>query len=347
MEAKKDTNSLADLEASQGKCNDFGTFEVKKLATGELANPKKARFDRMTDLAVNLATFAYLPLQVPQIIKNFGASDAELGKLEWQGIAAGALGNLLLCTFFAGLGEWSAVRVQAIGAITNFIVVTQIYSPGFVPPVAFFVLTGVIVVGLTLPLLLALKVLPGKVWTTWQEGTTAIGLSALLFSLSATATHNNVVIMVVSVVGFAVAAVPLVLRPPALMPLMSQLSGWLATLLFMFMPLPQIFAHFRDYDSAKSFSMGFVILGTIGNGLCISRALFTKNAIWFTGAVWGTIVGAWAMALSVSVAGHLHVVPLIAYTIGLSLYFAVLLKLNGDAQGESLLGQLQFVVKGE
>merc|ERR1712137_368945 len=73
----------------------------------------------------------------------------------------GGLGNLMLSTYFASQHEWAAVRVQAVGAITTFIVTT----------------------GLGMALGRALQVIPDRWFSIWQEVTTPIGLGALIVSV--------------------------------------------------------------------------------------------------------------------------------------------------------------------
>mmetsp|Transcript_104727 Transcript_104727/g.295969 ORF Transcript_104727/g.295969 Transcript_104727/m.295969 type:complete len:361 (+) Transcript_104727:42-1124(+) len=322
-----------------------------EVGGSELAEPPCSSFyrcfDTATTVAVNLATFAYLPLQVPQIVQDAEAkSPKELAGLAWQGFLTGALGNLLLCTYFAGKREWAAVRVQAIGAATNFAVVVQIWVAGYCPSVPFWIFAAVIVAGLLVPLLRACRAFPDTAFQMWNQATTAIGLAALLSLVGSTLVpKNDWVLLGAGVFGLLLAGVMLVLKPARLMPMMAAISGWLATLLFMFMPVPQVINNFIDHSNAKSFALGFVILGTLGNGLCCSRALFTKDAIWFTGAMWGTIIGAWLMAVSVWVAGYLGFWPLLGYTMGLVAYFVVVFIFNGKAHEESFGRQLLFLIR--
>uniref|UniRef100_A0A7S1QUF6 Uncharacterized protein n=1 Tax=Alexandrium catenella TaxID=2925 RepID=A0A7S1QUF6_ALECA len=308
-------------------------------------DPRWQRMDRLSKLAVNLATFTYLPLQVPQIVKNLQANDpTDLAGLAWQGTTTGALGNLMLCTYFASKREWAAVRVQAIGAITNFMVVTQIWHAGYCPTVPFFVFLAIICVGLVIPLLKAVRCLPARAFSVWTEATTAIGLGALLSLVGSTAVPNNdVVLGVTGLVGVAIMLVLLITRPPRLVPLMGRISGWLATYLFMFMPVPQVIDNFINHEKAKSFAIGFAVLAAIGNGLCTSRALFMKDSVWFTGAIWGTVVGGWLTAMSVYFAGYLQLLPFILYSLGLLAYLVAMFAMNGHALRESPFRQVAFI----
>lgn len=323
---------------------DAGASE-EQSSTLVAEDPRWQRMDKLSRLAVNLATFAYLPLQVPQIVKNFQAKDrTDLAGLAWQGTTTGALGNLLLCTYFASKREWAAVRVQAIGAITNFAVVVQIWHAGYCPQIPFFVFLAIIGVGLVIPSLKAVRCLPERAFSAWQEATTAIGLGALLSLVGSTIVpDNDVVLGATGLVGVLVMLVLLVLRPPKLVPLLGRLSGWLATYLFMFMPVPQVIENLLDHEKAKSFAIGFAVLAAIGNGLCTSRALFTKDSVWFTGAIWGTLVGGWLTAMSVYFAGYLGLLPFILYSVGLFAYLAAMFAMNGHALRESAFRQLAFI----
>jgi len=309
-------------------------------------DPRRQRMDELAKVAVNVSTFAYPPLQVPQIVKNFQAKDrTELAGLAWQGYVTGALGNLLLCTYFTSKKEWAAVRVQAIGAITNFAVVVQIWLAGYCPQVAFFVFATIIAVGLVIPLLRIVRCLPARGFSLWQEVTTAIGMGALLSLIGSTIVpDNNWVLGGTGLAGVLMMLALLLLRPPRLVPVLGRLSGWLATYLFMFMPVPQVINNLLHHEKASSFAIGFAVLAAIGNGLCTARALFIKDLVWFTGSIWGTLVGGWLSALSVYFAGYLRVLPFILYSVGLFGYLALMVALNGHALREPAFRQFAFIL---
>lgn len=308
-------------------------------------DPKRHRMEGITTMAVNLATFAYLPLQVPQIIKNMQAKQStDLAGLQWQGFCTGALGNLLLCTYFASKGEWAAVRVQAIGSITNYIVVVQIWHAGYCPDAPFFLFLGIILVGLVLPLFKAMRLVSNWAFNIWTELTTAIGMGTLLSVVASTVKPDNMTVFAVAgIVGAHDMVLLLLVRPAWLIACVGQLSGWLATLLFMFMPVPQIIENFADHEKAKTFAIGFAFLAATGNGLCTFRALYIKDPIWFTGAFWGTLVGGWVTALSVWAAGYLNFLLFLGFSAFLFIYLGAMLVANGWALREAPHRQVAFV----
>mmetsp|Transcript_21952 Transcript_21952/g.61365 ORF Transcript_21952/g.61365 Transcript_21952/m.61365 type:complete len:351 (-) Transcript_21952:176-1228(-) len=324
---------------SCGPCNEEARSRCEQL---------QARLDKVTTLGVNISTFAFLGLQVPQITQNFMGDPHQMKSLAWSGFVSGSVGNLLLATYFAGVSEWAAVRVQMIGAITNYFVATQVFFAGYFPAPQFWTLVVVITIGLVIPFLYACGMLSASTFSSWKEATTAIGLAAIAFTFTATFTANSWALLAVAVAGAAIGAVLLVqkTRVAALARLTATLGGWLATFLFMWMPMPEIFKILKEgQKAAQAFSMGFTVLATLGNGLGAARAFVIKDTIWFTGSFWGLVAGGWITAVAVwSV--HPAQCPLwalIAYTCLLIVYFAAVLKVNGVAKEESVCRQIAFM----
>lgn len=128
--------------------------------------------------------------------------------------------------------------------------------------------------------------------------------------------------------------------------LTAKLGGWLATFLFMWMPLPQIYNILQKGEpAAASLSMGFVMLLTLGNGLGSTRAFYIKEKVWFTGAFWGLIVGGWlTLAVTCNAAPQkCSWQALLCYTIMLCVYFITIIVFNGAAKSESIGRQLSFL----
>ena len=57
-------------------------------------------------------------------------------------------------------------------------------------------------------------------------------------------------------------------------------GAWTATLLFMVMPVAQLIKNCTQPESLAGIAIGSVLLGALGNGLMIPRALFLKDVIW-------------------------------------------------------------------
>ncbi|KAK3275043.1 core protein, partial [Cymbomonas tetramitiformis] len=95
--------------------------------------------------------------------------------------------------------------------------------------------------------------------------------------------------------------------PPMLKGIWGVLSAWTATLLFMTMPIAQLVNNFTVPASVQGLSVVSVLLGLCGNALMIPRALYTRDAIWLTGCIWGAIVMGWTQLLSFYIAQHIGV----------------------------------------
>lgn len=75
----------------------------------------------------------------------------------------------------------------------------------------------------------------------------------------------------------------------------------------MVVPVQQIPFHcvqvsnFSNPSTLQGVSLASLLLGMLGNGLMVPRALFTGDKIWFIGVGWGPLTG-WVQLLSLYVA---------------------------------------------
>ena len=60
-------------------------------------------------------------------------------------------------------------------------------------------------------------------------------------------------------------------------------------------------SNFSNPSTLEGVSMASLLLGMLGNGLMVPRALFTGDKIWFIGVGWGPLTG-WVQLLSLYVA---------------------------------------------
>ncbi|KAG5013751.1 hypothetical protein JHK86_026012 [Glycine max] len=67
------------------------------------------------------------------------------------------------------------------------------------------------------------------------------------------------------------------------------ISGWTATLLFMWMPVSQMWTNYLNPENMKGLSAFSMLLAMLGNGLMLPRALLIRDFMWFTGSVWATL----------------------------------------------------------
>ena len=70
--------------------------------------------------------------------------------------------------------------------------------------------------------------------------------------------------------------------------LWGDVSAWSATLLFCCQPIAQLARNFAAPETVSSLSVATVLLATIGNGMMVPRALFTKDVVWSVGSIWGS-----------------------------------------------------------
>lgn len=251
--------------------------------------------DVITDWAVALSTIPFLFLMIPQIITNFQTP----GKLAWAGIASGGLGNLLLASFFAAANETKQACIQMIGALTNIFVVVQIFmfkGPSGnhgVPVVPFATLMVLSAIGLVMPVSSMCGTMKGP-FQVWLKLTTVIGMGALFFSCANLVTGTWQVHDDGLVIRGAATAAGLLLGMVVLLTgrATDSVGGALATVLFMFMPIPQLVGNLANpAQRLPQFNLAFLYLVTLGNGLGMFRAIFIRNWIWLTGAAWGCFVG--------------------------------------------------------
>lgn len=280
--------------------------------------------DKISDFAVTLSTLPFLFIQMGQIIANF--DKPKKIPAAWTGLVSGGMGNLLLCTFFTDGGEWAQARVQAIGAITNIFVVAQarfLPEEPLVEIEPFLVVIILMVSGLVIPLLKALGKCD-RLFAYWLKMTTVIGATVLCFSLVYSILDDGARLLddsaetsrtcapkdesgrkgpdllipgIVSLVGCLASALCVFLGITT-----SSTGGILATALFMYMPVPQLFKNLVDASAATGFSLGFVYFGTSGNGLGLARALYTRNYVWLAGSSWGCFVGGVLMSITLLIA---------------------------------------------
>lgn len=59
------------------------------------------------------------------------------------------------------------------------------------------------------------------------------------------------------------------------------------------MPVAQMWTNYLNPDNIKGLSALTLLLGMIGNGLMIPRALFIRDLMWFTGASWASFLQGW------------------------------------------------------
>lgn len=90
--------------------------------------------------------------------------------------------------------------------------------------------------------------------------------------------------------------------PGWLQELWGVISAWTATLLFCCQPVAQLASNFAHPEGVLSLSLGTLVLATLGNAMMVPRALYTKDVIWTTGSLWGSLAMGLGNMLSLALA---------------------------------------------
>ncbi|CAN6848216.1 unnamed protein product [Brassica oleracea] len=244
------------------------------------------------------ANVPFLMLQLPQIILNaqnlLAGNNTALSAVPWLGMLTGLLGNLSLLSYFAKKREKEAAVVQTLGVISTYVVLVQLTMAGAMPVQYFVATSAVVTVGLVLNCLFYFGKLGTTVWGLWEDFITVGGLSVLpqiMWSTFVPLVPNSI-LPGASAFVIAVAAV-IMARTGKLseegVRFVGSLSGWTATLMFMWMPVSQMWTNFLNPDNIKGLSPITMVLAMMGNGLMIPRALFIRDLMWFTGSMWATL----------------------------------------------------------
>lgn len=244
------------------------------------------------------ANVPFLLLQMPQIILNaknlMSGNKTALLAVPWLGMLTGLLGNLSLLSYFAKKRETEVIVVQTLGVVSIYVVIAQLAMAEAMPLPYYMVTSVVVATGLLLNFLNYFGMLNAGIWRFWEDFITVCGLSVLpqvMWSTFVPYIPNSILPGLISFVA-AVAAVVMA-RTGKLsekgVKFVGAISGWTATLLFMWMPVSQMWTNFLNPDNIKGLSAFSMLLAMIGNGLMIPRALFTRDLMWFTGSTWASL----------------------------------------------------------
>ncbi|CAI7844341.1 unnamed protein product [Closterium sp. NIES-54] len=315
---------------------------------------KYESWNATTERLTALSTVAGLFMMVPQILKNASLlrsnQGAALGILSWLGFATGFLGNMLLLSYFTAKRELSACLVQVVGAASTAILLSQVYLAGFMPPPAFTAVVAYLLLGCAVNCLRFTRRLPQPLWDTWQDVIGVLGLAVLPQVIWSTFSSISTKLPgTISAVGglLFIAAMRRGLVGQRWRDRWQLLSGWTATLLFMVMPVAQLQVCFTRPDQLAGMSALSSLLGIVGNGLMVPRALFKRDFIWFLGCSWGCILMGWGVLLAMALHGFYPPRLFMAVSLALISYLAVVFKFDANAHGcTPLLGSISGLLKG-
>ncbi|XP_077234801.1 maltose excess protein 1-like, chloroplastic isoform X2 [Tasmannia lanceolata] len=259
-------------------------------------------WDSLTAKFAGAANLPFLLLQLPQIILNarnlLAGNNSALFAVPWLGMLTGLLGNISLLSYFAKKRETEAIIVQTLGVLSNYAVIVQLAMAQAMPLPQFIVTSVIVACGLILNFLNYFNFLHSGIWQFWEDFITIGGLSALpqvMWSTFVPYIPNSIL---PGVIAFSVALVAVVMARTGQLPekgvkFVVSTSGWTATLLFMWMPVSQMWTSFLNPENIKGLSPFSMVLAVMGNGLMIPRALFIRDLMWFTGSTWASILYGW------------------------------------------------------
>ncbi|EAZ31881.1 hypothetical protein OsJ_16046 [Oryza sativa Japonica Group] len=268
-----------------------------------LKDPKKYQeWDSLTAKFAGAANVPFLLLQLPQIILNarnlLAGNKTALFAVPWLGMLTGLLGNLSLLSYFAKKKETGAVIVQTLGVISTYVVIAQLAMAESMPLPQFVATSAVVAAGLLLNFLNYFGWLPGTLWLLWEDFITIGGLAVLpqvMWSTFVPFIPNSLLPGIIS--GSLGCKAVVMARMGKLskggINFVGSLSGWTATLLFMWMPVAQMWTNYLNPSNIKGLSAFTMLLAMIGNGLMIPRAVFIRDLMWFTGSAWASFLQGW------------------------------------------------------
>ncbi|KAJ8771291.1 hypothetical protein K2173_026468 [Erythroxylum novogranatense] len=256
------------------------------------------QWDSLTAKFSGVSNIPFMLIQMPQITLNarnlMAANKTALLAVPWLGMLTGLLGNLSLLSYFVNKREKEAIVVQALGVVSIYIVCSQL-AIGEAMPLPQFVVTSVVVAsGLVLNFLKYFGMLNTQIWHFWEDFVTVGGVSVVpqvMWSTFVPYVPDSILPGAVSSI-IALAAVIMARTgklPPKGVKFVGSISGWTATLLFMWMPVSQMWTNLLNPDNIKGLSAFSKLFGMIGNGLMMPRALFIRDLMWFTGATWAAL----------------------------------------------------------
>jgi len=334
--------ATSDSEAKAG-FPDVGD-ENKQLGDDSLhvKSPSYTQWDSLTSTIAGSSTLPFLLLQSPQIMLNaqnlLAGNRAALFAVGWLGQLTGLLGNLSLLSYFAKKKETGTVVVQTVGVISIYCVCFQLAMAGAMPSTPFIASSVAVGLGLILNFLNYYNLLNASIWRLWEDCITIGGLSVLPQVMWSTFVPYLPQSILPGVLSFAMALTTIILARSGKLSekaveFVGSTSGWTATLLFMWMPIAQMWTNYLNPNNIRGLSVDSILLAMIGNGLLIPRALFTRDIMWFTGSSWAALLYGWGNLLSIYIFGGIGKTYFLAVTSALILWLGTIFWRDAKAYG--------------
>ncbi|XP_019464845.1 PREDICTED: maltose excess protein 1, chloroplastic-like [Lupinus angustifolius] len=261
-------------------------------------NESYQQWDSLTAKFSAAANIPFLLLQMPQILLNarnlMAGNNTALFAVPWLGMLTSLLGNLSLLSYFAKKKEKEAMVVQTLGVVSTYVVIVQL-ALAETMPLPYFLATSVVVVsGVVLNFLNYFGLLNAGIWRFWEDFITVGGLAVLpqiMWSTFVPYIPNSIL---PGATAFVIAVLAVTMARSGKLSeegvkFIGGISGWTATLLFMWMPISQMWTNYLNPENMKGLSAFSILLAMIGNGLLLPRALLVRDFMWFTGSTWATL----------------------------------------------------------
>ena len=289
-----------------------------------LKAPGKATWDEWTQAMVIVSMVLFACMFWPQIHKNIGFLHA--GDLKqftnqiWYGWAGGMGANMAVGQYLISKPDREAggAAVQAICIVMGSIVVSQIFMAGFMSALAFWPIMAASAFGLALGVFKFFNKAPDGLWNLWSKATSLVLLAAVpqlvwtslwgalahILPKLAFLSHSIIPLIVAAIVGllFMIADAHGLLHG-RVKKYWDKIGAWSGTALFMNLPVTFWLSNHFNPEGIKQFALRGFLLGAGGNALGSTRAMQVKDAVWLTGALWGVLVGGWAMMFQAFCAG--------------------------------------------
>lgn len=334
--------ATSDSEAKDG-FPDLGD-ENKQLGDDSLhaKNPSYTQWDALTSTIAASSNIPFLLLQLPQIMLNaqnlLAGNKTALFALGWLGQLTGLLGNLSLLSYFVKKRESGTIVVQTVGVISIYCVLFQLAMAGAMPSTLFIATSVAVGLGLILNFLNYYNLLNASIWRLWEDCITIGGLSVLPQVMWSTFVPYLPQSILPGILSFALSLTTIILARSGKLSekavkLVGSTSGWTATLLFMWMPIAQMWTNYLNPNNIRGLSVDSILLAMIGNGLLIPRALFTRDIMWFTGSSWAALLYGWGNILSIYIFGGIGKTYFLAVTSALILWLGTIFWRDAKAYG--------------
>ncbi|XP_023006855.1 maltose excess protein 1-like, chloroplastic [Cucurbita maxima] len=303
------------------------------------------RLEEWSSLTAKFSAAANIPfmlLQLPQIILNarnlLSGNETALLAVPWLGMLTGLLGNLALLSYFAKKREKEAMLIQTLGVVTTYIVFAQLAIAGAMPLPYFAATSAVVASGLVINFMSFFNVLPVLILKFWEDFITVGGFSVLpqvMWSTFVPFIPNSILPGFIALVAalLAVALARTGKLPEKGVKFVGALSGWTATLLFMWMPVSQLWTNYLNPENIKGLSALTMLLALIGNGLTLPRALFIRDFMWFLGSSWAVLFYGYANIVCLYCCSGVSREFFIAATAGLFSWIGFFIWRDSEAYG--------------